>query len=253
MRCHPTPSSIAWTQFMSPAPAAGGRRGCAPPVGRCGDHTRSHCPRTNGRSLSHNPGRRLSPIELRLCGSGTVHQRSLVRGSPGLALHNNSRLRTPRLRELRQLSVPIPTRARARLSRVRWPLVSWRASKVGGAGLRCGRSCASSSPRQAVGHGRATDYSLGRARPGSPTITEAESLQAIVGAWWTSCKPWPLRRGQLARAFLNHVDLVPYTLEPIGRTDARQHDRADVQITRARVSGRARLRRYQSQLSAAPR
>lgn len=67
-----------------------------------------------------------------------------------------------------------------------------------------------------------------------------ETIQGAIEGWWSTCDPLPLRKGQLVWAFVSHVDLTPYLLEPIGRADAREHGSADVQVTRGRISSRAK-------------
>jgi hypothetical protein len=75
---------------------------------------------------------------------------------------------------------------------------------------------------------------------GARGVTE-ERLQDFFRRWWTTCeKKLPLRRGQLVYAFVPHVGLTPYVLTPEGRTEATEHERASVQIERARVGALAR-------------
>lgn len=55
-----------------------------------------------------------------------------------------------------------------------------------------------------------------------------DCVQSIIGSanWWTKNKEQELCRGALIFAFVPHVDQVPLTFEPIGRTDAKLHDSA---------------------------
>jgi hypothetical protein len=50
-----------------------------------------------------------------------------------------------------------------------------------------------------------------------------DSVQSLVGSWWTSCELHPLTRGQLVRAFVPHVDQQPYTIIEQARSKATEH------------------------------
>jgi hypothetical protein len=57
-----------------------------------------------------------------------------------------------------------------------------------------------------------------------------DCIQSLVGDWWVTGEPFPLTRGQLLYAFLPHVDQQPHVLEPIGRTEATDHTKANYRI-----------------------
>lgn len=57
-----------------------------------------------------------------------------------------------------------------------------------------------------------------------------DSIQYIIGAWWTGENSSELKRGRLIRAFLPHVDQVPKQLIAVGRSDPTDHTRADYRI-----------------------
>lgn len=50
-----------------------------------------------------------------------------------------------------------------------------------------------------------------------------DSVQSLVGSWWKSCDAHPLRRGQLVRAFVPHVDQQPYTIVEEARKEPTEH------------------------------
>lgn len=62
-------------------------------------------------------------------------------------------------------------------------------------------------------------------------------IQSIIHPedWWVSDEKPVLRRGALVVAFVPHIDQVPYTFEPIGRTKADEHGVADVRVAPLRV------------------
>lgn len=60
-------------------------------------------------------------------------------------------------------------------------------------------------------------------------------VQDYAEPWWVKCAAHPLCRGQLVRAFVPHVDLVPNTLVPEGRTNPTSHDQARYKIQTLRV------------------
>ena len=65
-----------------------------------------------------------------------------------------------------------------------------------------------------------------------------DCVQSIVGSadWWITNDKEELCRGALVFVFVPHVDQVPYTFEPIGRTEADQHDSAEVRVAPLRVN-----------------
>jgi hypothetical protein len=64
----------------------------------------------------------------------------------------------------------------------------------------------------------------------------ADSVQNIVTSWWEEGDKKELKRGTLVYAFVPHVDQVPITLIPKGRKDAKQHDKAVINITPLRIN-----------------
>jgi hypothetical protein len=46
-----------------------------------------------------------------------------------------------------------------------------------------------------------------------------DSVQDIIGEWWIEDPAFGYHRGKLIRAFLPHVDQIPYQLIPTGRPD----------------------------------
>lgn len=63
-----------------------------------------------------------------------------------------------------------------------------------------------------------------------------DSIQNIVDAWWKNCGKDELKRGALIRAFVPHVDQIPYTLIPVGRKEAGEHSKAIIEITPLQIS-----------------
>lgn len=59
-----------------------------------------------------------------------------------------------------------------------------------------------------------------------------DSIQSIIDSptWWEKTNSKSIERGFLVKAFLPHVDQVPYTIIPKGRKKANIHDEALVQI-----------------------
>jgi hypothetical protein len=53
--------------------------------------------------------------------------------------------------------------------------------------------------------------------------------------WWVPNPEKKLGRGALLTCFVPHVDQTPYTFEPIGRTQATEHTRADVRVAPLKV------------------
>lgn len=64
-----------------------------------------------------------------------------------------------------------------------------------------------------------------------------DCLQSIIhpDPWWIDNRNKALCRGALIFAFVPHVDQLPYTFEPLGRTEATQHDTAILQVAPLRV------------------
>jgi hypothetical protein len=64
-----------------------------------------------------------------------------------------------------------------------------------------------------------------------------DCVQSIVGStdWWVKNNEQNLCRGALIFAFAPHVDQIPYTFEPLGRTEATRHDKATIRATPLRV------------------
>lgn len=63
------------------------------------------------------------------------------------------------------------------------------------------------------------------------------SIQSAItpSSWWIEEDSKGLQRGRLIRAFLPHVDQVPYTLIPIGRAQATEHKEVTVRIEPLRI------------------
>lgn len=57
-----------------------------------------------------------------------------------------------------------------------------------------------------------------------------DSVQILVGSWWTGCEPHPVKRGQLIHAFVPHVDQQPYTIVEEARLDPTEHGKATFKI-----------------------
>lgn len=72
-----------------------------------------------------------------------------------------------------------------------------------------------------------------------------ESVQGLLGGdWWVEDKSTVVNRGRLVRAFVPHVDQMPFLLVPTGRTEAREHRLADCEIKPLNITApldRARL------------
>ena len=64
-----------------------------------------------------------------------------------------------------------------------------------------------------------------------------DSLQSLIqpSDWWVKNVNKNLCRGALVFSFAPHVDQIPYTFEPIGRTQATEHDSAKVRVSPLRV------------------
>lgn len=64
-----------------------------------------------------------------------------------------------------------------------------------------------------------------------------DCVQTLKGAdkWWVANDKHEVCRGALLKCFIPHVDLTPYTFEPLGRTQATEHHKADVKVAPLRV------------------
>lgn len=63
-----------------------------------------------------------------------------------------------------------------------------------------------------------------------------DCFQNILDEWWIKDEGKALCRGRLIRAFVPHVDQVPCALNPIGRTDDKEHKLADCEIVQVDIS-----------------
>jgi len=70
-----------------------------------------------------------------------------------------------------------------------------------------------------------------------PTYPD-DCFQAFFTEWWLQDEGKELRRGRLIWAFVPHVDQVPCALNPIGRTDDKEHSLADCEIAPVDISSR---------------
>ena len=64
-----------------------------------------------------------------------------------------------------------------------------------------------------------------------------DCIQAIIQPddWWVENEDKKLCRGAIVFAFAPHVDQVPYTIEPVGRTQSDQHTAANVRVSPLRI------------------
>ena len=64
-----------------------------------------------------------------------------------------------------------------------------------------------------------------------------DCVQSIIhpDPWWIDNSNKTLCRGALVFTFVPHVDQLPYTFEPLGRTEATQHDSAVIRVAPLRV------------------
>ena len=64
-----------------------------------------------------------------------------------------------------------------------------------------------------------------------------DCIQSIIQPtdWWVKNEDQMLCRGALIFAFVPHVDQVPYTMEPVGRTDPEKHDSANLRVSPLRI------------------
>ena len=65
-----------------------------------------------------------------------------------------------------------------------------------------------------------------------------DSLQSLTNDWWEQNNDNELVRGALIKAFVPHVDQTPYSFEPVGRTDPREHTHADIVVKPLSVNQR---------------
>ena len=65
-----------------------------------------------------------------------------------------------------------------------------------------------------------------------------DCIQSIIRSdhWWIKNEERALCRGALIFAFAPHVDQIPYTFEPVGRTDANRHDTAILRVSPLKVN-----------------
>ncbi|MCP4112151.1 MAG: hypothetical protein GY749_42590 [Desulfobacteraceae bacterium] len=57
-----------------------------------------------------------------------------------------------------------------------------------------------------------------------------DCLQALLDTWWESDENEEYKRGRLIRAFIPHVDQIPYSLIPTGREKPTEHNAATVRL-----------------------
>ena len=64
-----------------------------------------------------------------------------------------------------------------------------------------------------------------------------DCLQSMLGgkSWWVQDDTGQVTRGALLFAFAPHVDQLPYTFEPVGRTEATRHDSVVVKVAPLKV------------------
>lgn len=63
-----------------------------------------------------------------------------------------------------------------------------------------------------------------------------DCLQSIISSdWWVEDEQPTLSRGALIFAFAPHVDQLPYTFEPIGRSNAEEHGSATIRVAPLKV------------------
>ncbi len=64
-----------------------------------------------------------------------------------------------------------------------------------------------------------------------------DCLQSLVqpSDWWIANANKVLCRGALVFAFVPYIDQVPYTFEPLARTEATQHDGATIRVAPLRI------------------
>ena len=62
-----------------------------------------------------------------------------------------------------------------------------------------------------------------------------DSIQSDVSPWWEEHSEKQLKRGCLIFAFVPHVDQIPNTLTPVGRKNAKEHDKAIIRVSPLRI------------------
>ena len=62
-----------------------------------------------------------------------------------------------------------------------------------------------------------------------------DSIQHYIEPWWIKDEDNFFKRGQLIQAFIPHVDQIPYTLIPVGRSESTVHNTANYQIEPLRI------------------
>src|SRR5262245_2459829 len=65
-----------------------------------------------------------------------------------------------------------------------------------------------------------------------------DCIQSIIGydKWWIKNERKRLCRGALIFTFAPHVDQIPYTFEPVGRTDPSRHNDAILRVAPLRTN-----------------
>lgn len=79
---------------------------------------------------------------------------------------------------------------------------------------------------------------FGNQNQGLILMYSENSIQNIVGTWWAKEESMNLSRGRLIRAFLPHIHQIPNKIEAVGRTEATNHNLANVRISPLRVKER---------------
>lgn len=64
-----------------------------------------------------------------------------------------------------------------------------------------------------------------------------DSLQSLIqpSDWWIKNENKTLCRGALLFSFAPHIDQIPYTFEPVGRSQATEHNSAIVRVSPLKV------------------
>jgi hypothetical protein len=64
-----------------------------------------------------------------------------------------------------------------------------------------------------------------------------DSLQSIIqpDPWWIKNESGKICRGAIISAFIPHVDQIPYTFEPVGRSVATEHESAEILVAPLKV------------------
>ena len=63
-----------------------------------------------------------------------------------------------------------------------------------------------------------------------------DSIQAYAGEWWVIDNSKEIKRGRLIKGFIPHVDQIPWTLIPTGRTDPTDHSKANYTLEPLRIN-----------------